>query len=95
MITKGPSKKQVIVPISNDNKISFMKNSSIYVNNLNRNLKKNIKSDIIVDFIHQETSGVTIITNKIALASDLQTIENYVKNTNHIESAEIEVFYLS
>ena len=71
MTTKGPSKKQVIVPISNDNKISFMKNSSIYVTNLNRNLKKNIKSDIIVDFIHQETSGVTIITNKVVLASDL------------------------
>ena len=62
--TKGPSRKQVIVLMSNNNKISFMKDSSIHVTNLNRNLK-NIKSDIIVEFICQETSGVTIVTNKV------------------------------
>ena len=93
MTTKGPSRKQVIVLMSNDNKISFMKDSSTYVTNLNRNLK-NIKSEIIVDFICQETSGVTIVTNKVTSALDLQTIENYVKNANHIESTVVEVSYL-
>ena len=90
MTTKGLSRKQVIVLMSNDNKISFMKYSSIYVTNLNRNLK-NIKLDIIVNFICQETSGITIITNKVASTSDLQTIENYMKNANHIESVGVEV----
>ena len=70
MIIKGLSRKQVIVLVSNNNKISFMKDSSTHITNLNRNLK-NIKSEIIVDFIHQETSRVTIITNKVASASDL------------------------
>jgi len=93
MTTKGPSRKQVIVPMSNDNKISFMKDSSTHVTNLNRNLK-NIKSEIIVDFICQETSGVTIVTNKVTSALDLQTIENYVKNANHIESTVVEISYL-
>ena len=62
----------------------------IVVTNLNKNLK-NIKSDIMVDFICQETSGVTIVTNKVASNLDLQTIENYMKNTNHIESVGVEV----
>ena len=36
MTTKGPSRKQVIVSINNDNKTSFMKDSSNYATNLNR-----------------------------------------------------------
>ena len=67
-----------------------MKDSSIYVTNLNRNLK-NIKLDIMVDFVHQEISRITIITNKVISNLDLQTIENYMKNANHIESAGVEV----
>jgi len=51
MTTKELLRKQVIIPMSNDNKISFIKDSSIHIINLNRNLK-NIKSDIIVNFIH-------------------------------------------
>ena len=53
MTTKGPSRKQVIVSINNDNKTSFMKDSSNYATNLNRAFK-NIKLDIMVNFIHQE-----------------------------------------
>ena len=53
MTTKGPSRKQVIVPISNDNKISFMKNSSIHVTNINGNLKKEyqIRYNKLISFI--------------------------------------------
>ena len=50
--------------MNNDNKTSFMEDSSNHVTNLNRTLKK-IKSDIIVDFIYQEQSGITIVTNKV------------------------------
>ncbi len=39
---KGPSRKHVIIPISNDNNIKFMKNSSIHVANINRALR-NVK----------------------------------------------------
>ena len=38
MTTKGPSRKQVIILISRDNVLSFMKNSSLHVANINRNL---------------------------------------------------------
>ena len=50
MTTKEPSHKQVIIPMSNNNMVKFMKNSSIHVTNINRNLK-NTKSEVAVDFI--------------------------------------------
>ena len=55
MTMKGPPRKQVTILINNNNKTNFMKDSSNYVTNLNRILK-NIKLDIIVNFIHQEIS---------------------------------------
>jgi len=38
MTTKGLSRKQVIIPMGNDNIVKFMKNSSIHITNLTRNL---------------------------------------------------------
>ena len=67
---KDPFRKQVIISINNDNKISFMEDNSNYITNLNKALK-NIKSDIMVNFIHQEQSEITIITNKITSPLDL------------------------
>ena len=48
----------------------------------------------MVDFIHQEQSEITIVTNKVASLLDLQTIEKYVKNTNCIKAKEVEVPWL-
>ena len=50
IMTKGPSRKQVIIPMVKDNIDKFMKNSSISMTNLNRNLR-NAKSEVLVDFI--------------------------------------------
>ena len=50
MTTKGPSRKQIIIPMSNDNVVSFMKNSSSHVANINRSLR-NAKTDVLVDYI--------------------------------------------
>jgi len=90
MTMKDPSRKQVIIPMNNDNQKSFIEDSNNYVTNLNRVLK-NIKSDILVNFIHQEQSGITIITNKVVLTLDLQTIKKYVKSANHIEANGVDV----
>jgi len=75
MTTKGPSRKQVIVPINNDNKTKFIEDSSNHITYINRVLK-NIKSETIVDFVQPENSGIIIITNKVMSALELQTIEN-------------------
>ena len=90
MTTKSPLRKQVIVPISNNNKAMFIKDSCSHVSNLNRTLK-NIKSNTMVDYICQETVGIVIITNKVALDLKLQTIEKYIKNMNYIKAEKVNV----
>jgi len=47
---------------------------------------KNIKSDVMANFICVENKGLVITTNKVAGALNLQTIEKYMKNTNNIEA---------
>ena len=75
--------------MSDDNVISFMKNSSLHVANLNRTLH-NFKSEVLVDYIQPENSGISVITNKVALQSDLSIIDNYVKSSNNINSLQVE-----
>ena len=77
--TKRQSWKQVIVPMNSENANKFIKESRSYVTNINRTLK-NIKSEVMADFIHMENSGLVIMTNKVTSALDLQTIKKYIKN---------------
>jgi len=89
MTTKGPSRKQIIIPMSSDNVSSFMKNSSSNVANINRQLR-NAKTDVLVDYVQSDNTGITIITNKIAQQSDLSIIDQYMKNSNDINSLQVE-----
>ena len=91
MMTKGPSRKQIIILMNNDNRTKFVTKSSAYISNINRVLK-NIKSDVREDFVQVEQAGIVIITNKFASLLDLQTIENYIKNTNQIK-ADVIVWF--
>ena len=50
IMTKEPLRKQVIVPMSNDNKVKLIKDPSTHIANINR-VFKNIKSEVMVDFI--------------------------------------------
>ena len=50
MTMKGLLRKHVIIPMSNNNNMKFMKNSSIHVANINRMLR-NVKSEVLVNFI--------------------------------------------
>jgi len=89
MTTKGPSRKQVIIPMSGDNINSFMKSSSLHVANINR-LLRNAKSDVLADYICSDPTGITIVTNKVAQQSDISIIDNYVKNLNDINSFQVD-----
>ncbi|KAL9709245.1 hypothetical protein Ac2012v2_8329 [Leucoagaricus gongylophorus] len=89
MTTKGPSRKQIIIPMSNDNIVSFMKNSSTHVANINRSLR-NTKSDVLVDYIRSDNAGISVVVNKIAQQSDISIIDNYLKNLNDINSLQVE-----
>ena len=87
--TKGPSKKQVIIPMSGENINTFMKNSSLHVANINR-LLRNAKLDVLVNYIWSDPIGVIIITNKVSQQSDMSISDQYVKNSNDINSLQIE-----
>ena len=89
MTTKGLSRKQVIVPMSDDNKKGFMKESSSHITNINRALKQ-IKLEVMVDFICLDTTSITIVTNKVATNLNLQMIENYIKDLKHINCDEVK-----
>lgn len=62
----------------------IIKLSNKYVANINRALK-NIKSDIMADFIHADNRGLTTITNKVASTLDLNTIKKYIKNVDVVD----------
>ena len=58
--------------------------SNKYVANINR-LLKDIKSDIMADFIWADYKCLVITTNKVAATLNLNTIESYIKNINAID----------
>ena len=65
-----------------------MDKSNAHVSNINRVLK-NIKSNILVDFIHTDTADIIVVTNKVVSSLNLQTIKHYVKGANRINSNEV------
>jgi len=54
-----------------------------HVANINRAFK-NIKLDIMTNFIRADNIRLTITTNKVVSILDLNTIENYIKNIDVI-----------
>jgi len=91
--TKGPSRKQVIIPMSSNNISKFMKNSSLHVTSINW-LLKNAKLEILVDFIWSDVLSVTVVTNKVAVQSDLYIIKNHIKKADNIDTTNINTCLL-
>jgi len=89
MTTKGPSCKQVIIPMNSNNIGKFMANSSDHIININR-LLKNIKSECKADYIRLEKSNITIVTDKVVSTLDLRTMKKYIKNANQIDMENVQ-----
>jgi len=90
MMMKEPSRKHIIIFMSSENNMKFMKNSSIHVTNINKSLR-NAKSEVLVNFIWSDPLEITVVTNKISLQLDLQIIEQYVKNADDIDALQVKV----
>ena len=90
MTTKGLSRKQVIIPMSNDIAKKFIKELNSHIANINCALKA-IKSSILADFIHVEDKGIVVTTNNIVSGSDFQEIEKYVKNSLSTDADEVSL----
>ena len=83
--------------MGNNNISKFMLSFGKHATNINRTLK-NIKSEIMTNFVHANHYGLiirTIRTNKIASQSDLSIIENYIKNVYTIKYEDIMISCLS
>lgn len=93
MTTKDPSRKQTIILMDNDNKSKFMTSLSTYITNLNSVLR-NIKSNIMADFVQMNQHSIIITINKVTSLLDFQIIENYIKNVDHINSTNLETLGL-
>ena len=93
MTTKGPSRKQVIIPMSQDNLniITLCANKHIF--NINR-LLKSTKSNVTADFIQLVGMGIIITTNQVASASDMNIMENYIKESTNVNTNEVSLPYL-
>jgi len=89
MTMKGPSRKQIIVPMNIENNNTFMKNLATHVVNINR-LLRNAKSEVLVDYIHSDPLEISVITNKVSLQSNLQIINQYVKNSEDINAFQVD-----
>lgn len=81
MTTKGLSRRQINTLISNDYILNFIKSFGSYITNLN-SIFKNIKLEIVAEFVQSDQYRIIITTNKITLLSNLYIIENYIRNTN-------------
>ena len=89
MTTKSPSQKQVIIPMSCDLGKRFIKDSSSHIININQAFKS-IKANICAD-----NKGIIIATNNVAMNSDLQEIEKYVKSSLATNNDNISSPWLS
>ena len=87
MTTKKPSRWQIIISISSNNITKFMSLSGEHITNINRVLK-NIKSEIMTNFIYSDHQHLIIISNNVASQFNLNTIENYIKNIDVINSED-------
>ena len=72
-----------------ENRNCFIKNSSVHISNINKALR-NIKSEIVTDFVCLNSRSIIITTNKVLSTLNLQTIKRYIKNVNNIKSNQVE-----
>jgi len=79
MMTRGPSRKEVIILMAKHTAELIVNSAHIHIANVNKCLK-NSKSDIVADFIQSTNNGIVITTNKPANNLNLSTIEKYLKS---------------
>jgi len=85
MTTKEPFRKQVIIPMSQDNSNIVISCADKHIFNINR-LLKSTKSNITADFIWSDGIGIIITTDQVASASDMNIMENYIKKSTNVNT---------
>jgi len=88
IIIKDLLRKQIIIFMSLGNSNKFIVLSNEHVSNINKALK-DIKSDVLADFIQADNKGLIITTNKVISTSNLSIIKKYIKNIDVVDSNNI------
>ena len=83
MTTKESSRKQVIIPMSEDNAKTIGSNANFYINTINRFLK-DANSNILAGFICIKKSLIIITTNQVVSSQDISIIEKVFKESENI-----------
>jgi len=65
-----------------------MNNAGFHVSSINSQLK-GIKSTLRVEFIWSTSEGIIITTNNVPAASDLSTMERYIKSIEGINQSDV------
>ena len=81
MTTKDSLCKQIIISMSSNNINKFIVSLSKHVAGLNYALKS-IKSDNFINFTWVDYHSFIVTPNKVMFPSDLNVVENYIKNFN-------------
>ena len=88
LTTKGSSCKQIIILMSISNVKRIVSQAGKHVENINR-LLKSIKFEIIAGYIQSDNQSIIVTTNKVAVPSDLNMVEKYIKDLNNVNSSNI------
>lgn len=80
-MTKGLSKKQIIIFMSMNNVERIIVQTNTHIFNINRTFKE-VKSDISTCSNNRE---IIITTNKVAVSLDLSIVEKYMKELNDVD----------
>jgi len=86
--TKGPLRKQAIIPLSKYISEVIMKDAGNHISLINNHLK-HIKSTMCTEFICLLMGCISIITNNVPSSSDLTMIEQYIKSIEGINTNEV------
>jgi len=86
--TRGPFRKQAIIPTSDNIKDIIMGEANAYIFQINM-LLKSIKSMTRAEFIHPCSGSVSINMNSVPNTSNLNTIERYLKSINSAGNDEV------
>jgi len=92
--TKGPFRKQAINLISAQYLVTIMNNAGFHVSTINSWLKE-IKSTLRAEFMQPLVEDLIITTNNIPAASDLSTMEKYIKFIKGINHNDVSAPQLS
>lgn len=88
IITKGSSRKKIIISMNINNTERIMAQSNLYIVNINKLLKE-VKSKILADYFYSNNNFFVIITDKTAILFDLSILEKYMKELNDVNSDNI------